>query len=78
MADIVVEEGEETVVVVAVNVAVFAFAATVMLAGTVAAVVLLLESATKAPPDGAGPVSVTVPVELLLPPATGFGDKLTD
>ena len=72
-----VDAGAETVLVVAVNVAVVAFAATVTLAGTVAAEVLLLERVTTAPPDGAGPFSVTVPVELLLPPVAGFGDKVT-
>ncbi len=43
--------------------AVFAPAATVTLAGTRAANVLLLESDTMAPPDGAAPLNVTVPVE---------------
>jgi hypothetical protein len=56
------------------NVAVVAPAATVTLAGTWAAA-LLLESVTTAPPDGAAPLSVTVPVEPL-PPITLAG--LTD
>jgi hypothetical protein len=51
------------------NVALVAPAATVTLEGTLAAAVLLLESATCAPPDGAAPLSVTVPVEEF-PPVT--------
>jgi hypothetical protein len=58
--------------VLTVNVAVVAPAATVTLAGTLAAVVLLLESVTSAPPAGAGALSVTVPVEEL-PPVTLVG-----
>lgn len=50
------------------NVALVNPAATVTLDGTVATEVLLLESAITAPPAGAGPLSVTVPVEEL-PPA---------
>src|SRR5213078_4369937 len=46
-------------------------AGTVTLEGTLAAV-LLLESVTCAPPAGAGPLSVTVPVEEF-PPATLVG-----
>jgi hypothetical protein len=53
----------ETALVVMVNEAVVAPAATVTLAGTCTADVLLLDSATTAPEAGAGPLSVTVPVE---------------
>ena len=51
------------------NVAVVAPAATVTLAGTVAADVLLLDSVTTAPPDGALAESLTIPVEPV-PPTT--------
>ena len=60
-----------TPIVVTVNVALVAPAATVTLAG-VAAAPLLSESVTTAPPDGAAPVSVTVPCEEL-PPTTLVG-----
>ena len=60
-----------TTLVVIVNVALVALAGTVTLPGTVAAE-LLLDSVTCAPPAGAGPSSVTVPVELL-PPITVVG-----
>jgi hypothetical protein len=63
---------EATPLVLTVNVTLVAPAATVTLEGTLAAVVLLLESATSAPPAGAGPLSVTVPVEEL-PPVTLVG-----
>ena len=46
--------------------------ATGTLAGTVAAEVLSLDKDTTAPPPGAGPLSVTVPVEEL-PPTTLVG-----
>src|SRR5258705_413574 len=62
----------ETVLVLTVNVALVAPAATVTLAGTRATVVLLLESATCAPPAGAGPLNVTVPVDEF-PPTTLVG-----
>jgi len=54
-----------------VKVAVVAFAATVTLAGTVATKLLLLLSATTAPDDEAGPFSVSVPVDELLPITDG-------
>ena len=63
--------------VVTVNVAVLAPAATVTLASTVAAAVLLLLSVTTAPAVGAGQFSVTVPVEEI-PPGTDVGLKLTE
>jgi len=63
--------------VLTVNVALLAPAATVTLAGTVAVDVLLLVRVTAAPPAGAGPLSVTVPVEES-PPVTvvGFSDSV--
>src|SRR5258708_762791 len=66
---------EATALVLTANVAPVAPAATVTLEGTLAAP-LLLESATCAPPVGAGPLNVTVPVEEF-PPATlvGFSES---
>src|SRR5437660_373350 len=66
-----------TALVLTVKVALAAPAGTVTLEGTVAAAVLPLESATCAPPAGAGPLSVTVPVEEL-PPVTLVGLKLRE
>jgi len=63
--------------VLMVNIAVVAPAATVTLDGTLAAVVLLLESATIAPPAGAAPLNVTVPVEEF-PPVTLVGFTETE
>jgi hypothetical protein len=68
---------EATVLVVAVKVAVVAPAATVTEAGTWAAAVFELVKVTAAPPVGAGPVRVTVPVDGL-PPATEVGDRPTE
>ena len=68
---------DPTGLVVTVNVAVVAFAATVTLAGTWAAEVLLLERVTTAPPAGAGPFKVTVPVDVP-PPNTEAGFTPTD
>ena len=59
------------------NVAVVAVAATVTLAGTCAAAVLLLDRAMIAPPVGAGPLKVTVPVEDV-PPRTVAGFRDTE
>jgi hypothetical protein len=74
---IVTEVFEPTVLVVTVNVAVVAFAATVTVAGTWAADVLLLERVTTAPPAAAGPFSVTVPVDEA-PRGTDVGFKVTE
>ena len=65
-----------TVDVAIVKVALVAPAATVTLAGTLATVVLLLDSVTTAPPAGAADVSVTVPCDGL-PPTTELGARLT-
>jgi hypothetical protein len=50
---------------------------TVTEAGTVAAAVLLLVRPTAIPPVGAGPLKLTVPVELV-PPVTDVGFRLTE
>src|SRR6476660_3741363 len=66
-----------TALVLTENVAVVAPAATLTLAGTCAAVVLLLVRDTVAPPVGAAPLSVTVPVDEL-PPVTLVGFTATE
>jgi len=68
---------DATADVVIVKVAVVAPDATVTLAGKCAAEVLLLVRVTTAPPDGAGPVKVTVPVEDV-PPVTEAGLRPTE
>ena len=75
-AEIVPEVETRTAEVLTVNVALVAPAGTVTLEGTLAAP-LLLESRTSAPPAGAGPLSVAVPVEDCKPPITlvGFSES---
>jgi hypothetical protein len=60
-----------------VKVALAAPAGTNTLEGTPAAP-LLLESMTCAPPAGAGPLSVTVPVEVCRPPITLVGFSVSE
>jgi len=67
---------EATALVLTTNVALVAPAAIVTLGGMLAAP-LLLESATCAPPVGAAPLNVTVPVEEF-PPATLVGFSESD
>ena len=63
--------------VVTLNGAVVWLGAIVTLTGTLAAAVLLLPSRTTAPPAGAGPFRVTVPVDRL-PPTTEVGVNDTE
>ena len=62
-----------TTLVLTVNVALVAPAGTVTLEGVLATFVLVLESVTAAPPEGAAPLSVTVPVEVCVPPTRLVG-----
>lgn len=72
LAEIVAVLIEVTTNVVMGYVVVLSPAAIVTLAGTWATAVRLLESVTTKPPTGAGPSSVTVPVDGV-PPCTVFG-----
>jgi hypothetical protein len=69
------ELGDGTVVTW--NAALVAPAATVTLGGTVAAEVLLVDNETAAPPLGAGPLRVTLPVEEF-PPLTLVGFSVSE
>ena len=66
-----------TALVLTVKVALELPAGTVTLDGTLAAP-LLLESVTCAPPAGAAPLSVTVPVEDCAPPVTLVGLNVSE
>ena len=66
-----------TTLVLTVKVAVVAPAGTATLEGMLAAA-LLLESATCAPPVGAGPLNVTVPVEDCTPPIKLVGFSVSE
>lgn len=61
-----------TELVLMANVALVAPAGTLTVEGTLTAV-LLLDSVTCAPPAGAGPLNVTIPVEDCAPPTTLAG-----
>ena len=74
-AEITVVELAATAEVETVNVALVAPAETVTLAGTDAMVVSALDNATTAPPAGAAPASVTVPVAVA-PLTTVIGFRL--
>ena len=76
-AEMVTEVDVVTAVVVTVKVALELPAGTVTLDGTVAAP-LLLESVTWAPPAGAAPLSVTVPVDDCAPPVTLVGLNVSE
>ena len=77
MAESLTEALLATGLVVTVKVAVVAFAATVTLTGTWAAAVLLLDNVITAPPAGARPLNVTVPVDEF-PPTTEVGFRPTE
>jgi len=76
-AEMAEEVDMTTIDVFTVKVALVLPAGTVTLEGTLAAP-LLLESITCAPPAGAGPLSVTVPVEDCTPPTTLVGLKVSE
>lgn len=77
-AEMVEEVDIRTMDVFTVKVALVLPAGTVTLEGTLAAAALLLESVISAPPAGAGPLSVTVPVEDCKPPTTLAGFNVSE
>jgi hypothetical protein len=76
-AEIAAEVEIRTVDVLTVKVALLAPAGTITLKGTLAAP-LPLESITVAPPAGAGPLRVTVPVDDCTPPITLVGFSINE
>ena len=76
-AEIVAEVEMRTIDVLTVKVALALPAGMVTMDGTLAAP-LLLESMTCAPPAGAGPLSVTVPMEDCKPPMTLVGFSVSE
>jgi hypothetical protein len=76
-AEIVTVVETRTADVPTINVALVAPARTVTLEGTLAAP-LSLARATCAPPAGAGPLKVTVPVEDCAPPTTLAGFRVSE
>ena len=77
VADMVSGVLADTGLLVTVKVAVVALAATVTVAGTCAAALLLLDRVITAPPAGAAPFKVTVPVDEL-PPVRELGFRLRE
>jgi hypothetical protein len=76
-AEIVAEVVKRTADVLTLKLVLLAPAGTITLEGTLAAP-LLLESMTCAPPAGAGPLKVTVPVENCRPPITLEGFSVNE
>jgi hypothetical protein len=76
-AEIVADVDTTTIDVLIVKVALLLPAGTITLEGTPAAPPLL-ESVTCAPPAGAGPLSVTVPVDDCTPPTTLLGFNVSE
>jgi hypothetical protein len=74
----VTEVEKRTPDVFTVNVALVDPPGTTTLEGTLATPGLLLESATCAPPAGAGPLSVTLPLEDCAPPITLEGFSVSE
>jgi hypothetical protein len=68
----------DTSLVEAVNVVLVEPVGTITLVGTVATAVLLLDSFTTVPPDGAALLNVTVPWDIMVPPYTEVGFSVTD
>jgi len=76
-AEMVAEVDMRTIDAFTVKVTLLLPAGTVTVEGTLAAA-LLLESVTCAPPAGAGPLSVTVPVDDCTPPTTLVGFNVSE